>query len=1571
MALGNGSCISIIFHSNLPFCRIIRGKGGIKIGCYNASVTKPLCGNGIVTYSPDLNYTAEFELTGCDGRRIEGVPVSWRELSESAADNEITSCRNQCQCSIPIGIIQRRIGNPLVLEIWTSIVPIHKLVRLGIILNVKPPEHGVYTKRSKVSAQTSVSGTKTIGPRTKPRTAKTYSIRKPRKRPSRARTFEDLVLEHLSSSAMTSQGQEKTNRSDRISFSRIPSRSFGKSRHRNVKVTSRKPGTQNQKHKSKKEKISTKLIAGAATEMSVWGTVKIMNTTSYDPNMTDTSPTVAESKDITRNHSGRIKMPTAIVNASRGINVPVVKTHNNSKAIGSLSVHRKVKPLSLNITLTKHGTWTKGGKSKLNIHRKMEIRINSNISDSNTALDSILSSTSQKRKPSLVNKYRGYVRTSASSKNDTRVRKQKHTKDQVMYNCVEFFCGKQGKKGRCPKILVLQCLHLSSGERRQLMLGDIREEVQQLIDMFNVSKSDLKEIEKSAKASAHQLMIQNGNANTFSKKIGIATAEILRKLYNASYLASRAAITERFGWTREDARTGSIRVFEEWSNWSHCSASCGTGITTRSRVCPHKTAECLTKPSHVSRVCTTSACHKVHPQQPMPWSSWSACSVTCGLGQEKRSRTCDGGSGRKAKTKITLNRDRCKEPITMARLCIMSTCNADSNTWRKTVLLGYDTVLSCGLSRPWSSPQTYWITPGGNKVSRTTHLPRIYMVSDTLVIHGAQKSDEGVYHCIVDQLQPSQIVTTDTRIEVLTCSSSPCENGGTCKEQRYSFHRQLKQVTCACRKGYGGRHCQDHVSHSDFRLYVLVACLIGLLFSSLLGFLVYCCAYRKAEQDKPKLSKKKEVKNKPGKEPQMFEHLVEEADVSTNLDSSIIHSDDSWIQISEKDYHDFQEQTASNLHGPVSRSLPVLNALSFKTTSMSSHPMLQRKSVSNTENRTRDNYGDMQPESRTHVFPDQPDGNAYEVPTSPEIKSKILLIKPNRKAKSSPDLKAKKTVSFQVEGVRDNAKDHMDEKIKSMANGSAHQASFTYRGGQQASTTRSPYQMSSTASSVRKLSSTSPAKQISTNSSVCKMSSDPNEDKDFLDMSDAHQSEKELVIVTSDSIIGLHGEKTNRDLEDGLEIVHRRTFSPHEQSHDSKLEENVKQSEEDMKYTPVYYTYQPSADKDDLYVDMCEFVHRNTFFPEEDVQQAPSEQLYVNLMDKSAAYSDYQIPINIQTKQYSHPETNMSQATSQEDCGLKTTNVENDEDDVIFKSSNPEDLSLDHEANSSNHSYTEDQNTLDQIVSDSERLDSSTSLDNVRTADNQEMNSFKFIGKLISSTSFEGDDECYESDQSSTLCPMPDLDGSEFIDDGSWDATLKDCFSNKIDDSAEVLDSLVRSFEKPRSFDTSTELDTVSKLPNDTDGMTSSFDVSLGDLLDGIDNDRLFGQITSDNDNDPDSCLSSCSDIGHRDTEAGKSPSNGRSKTEISQHAQSSSTFDNSEIQQQPKTFSPSSPRTRMCRGHYEMVYGPASYPSPIFQLDSESSSDVQGMTTEVENLPLQAYPTEHHYSSKSNSDFP
>ncbi|XP_035489481.1 adhesion G protein-coupled receptor B1 isoform X11 [Scophthalmus maximus] len=85
-------------------------------------------------------------------------------------------------------------------------------------------------------------------------------------------------------------------------------------------------------------------------------------------------------------------------------------------------------------------------------------------------------------------------------------------------------------------------------------------------------------------------------------------------------------------------------AWDEWSPWSLCSSTCGRGYRSRTRSCapPQFGGDACEGPEKQTKFCNIAVC----PVDGLwnEWSSWSTCSASCSNGTMQRTRECNGPS---------------------------------------------------------------------------------------------------------------------------------------------------------------------------------------------------------------------------------------------------------------------------------------------------------------------------------------------------------------------------------------------------------------------------------------------------------------------------------------------------------------------------------------------------------------------------------------------------------------------------------------------------------------------------------------------------------------------------------------------------------------------------------------------------------------------------------------------------------------------------------------------------------------------------------------------------------------
>ncbi|XP_028394319.1 uncharacterized protein LOC114518504 isoform X2 [Dendronephthya gigantea] len=125
-----------------------------------------------------------------------------------------------------------------------------------------------------------------------------------------------------------------------------------------------------------------------------------------------------------------------------------------------------------------------------------------------------------------------------------------------------------------------------------------------------------------------------------------------------------------------------------WSAWSKCSSSCGNGQQTRKRECNSPKAEYGGEPCTGTSVVFQNCVEKECPGIWGDWSDWSECSRTCGSGgTHSRTRTCQGGrlcDGPRHETEQCMLQD-CPECSKSADIAFImdSSAATDESTWNR------------------------------------------------------------------------------------------------------------------------------------------------------------------------------------------------------------------------------------------------------------------------------------------------------------------------------------------------------------------------------------------------------------------------------------------------------------------------------------------------------------------------------------------------------------------------------------------------------------------------------------------------------------------------------------------------------------------------------------------------------------------------------------------------------------------------------------------------------------------------------------------------------------------------
>uniref|UniRef100_A0AAX7SGE4 Spondin-1 n=1 Tax=Astatotilapia calliptera TaxID=8154 RepID=A0AAX7SGE4_ASTCA len=118
------------------------------------------------------------------------------------------------------------------------------------------------------------------------------------------------------------------------------------------------------------------------------------------------------------------------------------------------------------------------------------------------------------------------------------------------------------------------------------------------------------------------------------------------------------------GCSREEPSTC---MMSEWISWSACSVSCGMGMRSRERYVkqyPEDGSLCQLNTEETEKCVVNDECYTI-PCMLSPWSEWSECSVTCGRGIRTRQRMLKSDPA------------ECTEELEQTEKCMLPECPVD------------------------------------------------------------------------------------------------------------------------------------------------------------------------------------------------------------------------------------------------------------------------------------------------------------------------------------------------------------------------------------------------------------------------------------------------------------------------------------------------------------------------------------------------------------------------------------------------------------------------------------------------------------------------------------------------------------------------------------------------------------------------------------------------------------------------------------------------------------------------------------------------------------------------------
>uniref|UniRef100_A0A8C5HHU6 Thrombospondin-1 n=1 Tax=Gouania willdenowi TaxID=441366 RepID=A0A8C5HHU6_GOUWI len=247
--------------------------------------------------------------------------------------------------------------------------------------------------------------------------------------------------------------------------------------------------------------------------------------------------------------------------------------------------------------------------------------------------------------------------------------------------------------------------------------------------------------------------------------------------------------------------------WSHWSPWSSCSVTCGEGVITQIRLCNSPTPQmggrdCQGDGRH-TKACTKSPC-------PInggwgPWSLWDSCSVTCGGGVQTRNRLCSDPAPK-------YGGKECVGDATMSQLCNKQECPIDGCLSSPCFPGAKCTSFPDGSFKCGRCPLGY----NGNGIT-CKDINECKAVPDACHnhngIHRCENTEPG-YNCLPCPARFSGPQPFGRGVEQATAKKQVCTPRNPCQDGSHNCHKHANCIylgvysesmfRCECKPGYAG-----------------------------------------------------------------------------------------------------------------------------------------------------------------------------------------------------------------------------------------------------------------------------------------------------------------------------------------------------------------------------------------------------------------------------------------------------------------------------------------------------------------------------------------------------------------------------------------------------------------------------------------------------------------------------------------------------------------------------------------------------------------------------------------------